>query len=72
MSTIEDVIGEYVNLQRSGGKLYGFCPFHEERFPSFTVDPWRQTFRCFGCGVQGTAHDFASLIEDDDRARNSG
>ena len=50
---IEDVIGEFVTLHRSGHFYKGLCPFHEERTPSFTVTPHRNMFYCFGCKKGG-------------------
>ncbi len=50
---IVDVIGEYINLKRTGRNYLGLCPFHSDRKPSFTVSEEKQIFRCFGCGVGG-------------------
>ena len=47
---IVEIIGESVVLKRSGRNFTGLCPFHQERTPSFNVNPERQIFRCFGCG----------------------
>lgn len=47
------VVGETVTLRRRGQKLWGLCPFHAEKSPSFSVDPARQLFYCFGCQVGG-------------------
>src|SRR5574344_2137319 len=55
---IEDVIGEFVTLHKSGRFFKGFCPFHEERTPSFTVTPYRNMFYCFGCKKGGNATTF--------------
>ncbi|MBK1735355.1 DNA primase [Halorhodospira abdelmalekii] len=52
------VIGERLPLRRAGVNFKVRCPFHEERTPSFTVSPDRQTYRCFGCGAYGTAIGF--------------
>ena len=52
-SNIVDVIGEYVDLKRSGSSFKGLCPFHNEKTPSFTVDDKKQLFHCFGCGAGG-------------------
>lgn len=57
------VIGDYTSLKRSGTRLTGLCPFHEERTPSFTVDPGRGLFHCFGCQVGGDVYAFLQLIE---------
>jgi DNA primase catalytic core len=55
---IEDVIGEFVTLHRSGRFYKGLCPFHEEHTPSFTVTPSRNMFYCFGCKKGGDAVTF--------------
>ncbi len=60
---IENVIGQYVNLQRKGKNLMGVCPFHAEKTPSFCVYPNNGSFYCFGCGAGGDAITFLRLIE---------
>lgn len=55
---IVQLIGQTVSLQRRGGKFVGLCPFHQEKTPSFNVDPVKQYFYCFGCKASGTAFDF--------------
>src|SRR5262245_54788958 len=56
---IVELVGCEVELKRRGRYFVGLCPFHEERTPSFNVDPVRQTFKCFGgCGEQGDAIDW--------------
>jgi DNA primase len=60
---IRDLIGETVALRRRGKKLWGLCPFHGEKTPSFSVDPDRQLFYCFGCRVGGNA--FTYLMKRD-------
>lgn len=50
---IAEYIGGFVTLKKAGINLLGLCPFHDERTPSFTVSPERQTFKCFGCGKGG-------------------
>jgi len=51
---IEDVVGEYVKLRKSGPSRYmGLCPFHSEKTPSFTVHVVHQFYKCFSCGVSG-------------------
>ncbi|MFZ1536908.1 MAG: DNA primase, partial [Chromatiaceae bacterium] len=58
---IVDIINRHVPLKRAGSLFSACCPFHEEKTPSFTVTPARQTYHCFGCGAHGNAIDF--LIE---------
>ena len=55
---IVEIIGEAVVLKRSGRNFTGLCPFHQERSPSFNVNPERQIFRCFGCGEGGDIFSF--------------
>ena len=55
---IVEVIGSYFPLKRAGANFKALCPFHQEKTPSFTVSPQRQTFHCFGCGVGGTVFRF--------------
>ena len=50
---IEDVVGDFVTLKRRGANLTGLCPFHNEKTPSFSVNPARNIFKCFGCGKGG-------------------
>jgi DNA primase len=51
---IEDVVGEYVKLRKSGPSRYmGLCPFHSEKTPSFTVHVVHQFYKCFSCGAGG-------------------
>ncbi|MBI3142682.1 MAG: DNA primase [Bacteroidetes bacterium] len=50
---IEDVVGDFVGLKRRGSNLLGLCPFHTEKTPSFTVNPARNFFKCFGCQRSG-------------------
>jgi DNA primase len=50
---IVEVISAYTDLRRSGTRFSGLCPFHDERSPSFSVDPQEKLYHCFGCGVGG-------------------
>jgi DNA primase len=62
-SDVVDVIGSYLQLKRAGAMWKGLCPFHNEKTPSFTVNPSRQTFKCFGCGEGGTVFSFVMKYE---------
>jgi DNA primase len=53
-----ELIGRFVTLRRAGVNWKGLCPFHAERTPSFTVNPQKRIFHCFGCGVGGDAFGF--------------
>ncbi|MBT3820606.1 MAG: DNA primase, partial [Nitrospinaceae bacterium] len=57
-SPIEDVVGEYLPLRKAGSTFKALCPFHEEKTPSFNVNPRMGIFKCFGCGVGGDAIKF--------------
>ena len=61
---IEEIISQYVNLNRRGKNLVGLCPFHNEKTPSFTVYPENGSFYCFGCGAGGDVFTFTKLIEN--------
>ncbi len=50
---IVEVVSAYTDLRRSGTRFTGLCPFHDERSPSFSVDPQEKLYHCFGCGVGG-------------------
>ena len=52
-SDIVDLIGSYFPLKRAGTSFRAVCPFHQEKTPSFHVNPARQSFHCFGCGAGG-------------------
>lgn len=60
---IEDVIGRYINLKRSGKNYIANCPFHNDKTPSFTVSPEKGLFHCFGCGKTGDVITFVMDIE---------
>ena len=60
---IVDLINQYVPLRRAGVNAKGLCPFHKERSPSFTVNPERQSFKCFGCSEGGDVITFLQKIE---------
>jgi DNA primase len=60
---IVEVIGTYFPLKRAGSNFKALCPFHQEKTPSFTVSPQRQSFHCFGCGVGGSVFRFVMDYE---------
>ena len=60
---IEDVVGQYVNLRRSGSNLFGLCPFHGEKTASFSVNPEKGIYYCFGCHKGGSVINFQMEIE---------
>ncbi|MBE6251016.1 MAG: DNA primase [Bacteroidales bacterium] len=66
---IEEVVGDFVTLKRSGANYQACCPFHNEKTPSFSVSPSKGIYKCFGCGKAGTAvgfvmeHESMSYVE---------
>lgn len=58
VADIVSVIGDYVELKRSGSNYIGLCPFHNEKTPSFSVSPSKGIFHCFGCGIGGDVISF--------------
>ncbi|MGG5358760.1 MULTISPECIES: DNA primase [unclassified Enterococcus] len=62
-TNIVDVIGQYVQLKKSGKNYLGLCPFHEEKTPSFSVAEDKQIFHCFGCGKGGNVFTFLQELE---------
>lgn len=61
---IVSVVGRYIQLRRAGTAWKACCPFHNEKTPSFHVNPARQSFHCFGCGVGGDAVKFIMMFEN--------
>ena len=55
---IEDVVGEFVRLKKAGTNYKGLCPFHDEKTPSFNVNPRMGIYKCFGCGAGGNVFQF--------------
>lgn len=55
---IEDVVGQYLHLNKSGKNLFAHCPFHTDVIPSFSVSPSKQIFHCFSCGRGGDVFRF--------------
>ena len=60
---IEDVVGQYVTLKRSGSNMFGLCPFHGEKTASFSVAPEKGIYYCFGCHKGGGAINFMMELE---------
>ncbi len=60
---ILDIVSEFVQLKRRGKNYFGLCPFHEEKTPSFSVNPSMGIFHCFGCGKGGNAISFIMEYE---------
>ena len=63
-SDIADVVSSYVHLTRKGNNLWGLCPFHNEKTPSFSVSPDKQIYHCFGCGKGGGVISFVMEMEN--------
>lgn len=61
---IEELIGRYVDLKRSGSNLMGRCPFHSEKTPSFSVSATKKMFFCFGCHAGGSVITFVQKAEN--------
>ena len=60
---IVQVVSRYVQLNPKGGRYWGLCPFHGEKTPSFSVNPQRQMYYCFGCHAGGSAITFVMEME---------
>ncbi len=60
---IVEVVSAHTDLRRQGARYVGLCPFHDERTPSFSVEPQEKLYHCFGCGVGG---DVIKFIEEKD------
>ena len=65
MNPLVDTIrskGFQMNEDKETGNYLGLCPFHKEKTPSFVVDPLKQRYYCFSCGVDGNQKDFLRHI----------
>jgi DNA primase len=60
---IVEIISTYLTLKKAGANYKANCPFHNEKSPSFMINPERQTFKCFGCGEGGDVFTFIEKIE---------
>lgn len=63
---VVEVVSSYLALKKAGANMKGLCPFHEEKTPSFNVNPERQIYKCFGCGKAGDAVSFIMEMERTD------
>ncbi len=63
---VVEVIGAYFPLKRAGANFRALCPFHQEKTPSFNVNPQRQIYHCFGCGASGDVFQFVMAYENTD------
>ena len=63
-----EIVGQYTELRKAGANYSGRCPFHEERTPSFSVNPAEKLYYCFGCGVGGNLFGFVQAKENLDFA----
>ena len=63
-SEISDVVSSYVTLTKKGSNLWGLCPFHNEKTPSFSVNQDKQIYHCFGCGKGGGVISYIMEIEN--------
>lgn len=60
---ILDIVGRYIDLKKKGKNHFGFCPFHDENTPSFSVQEEKQLFKCFSCGRGGNVFNFLMDLE---------
>lgn len=63
LADVVEIVGQTVQLKRTGNHFSGLCPFHQEKTPSFKVFPESQNFHCFGCDEGGTVFDFVMKTE---------
>lgn len=61
---IVEVVGDFVSLKKRGSNYIACCPFHNEKSPSFNVNPARQIYKCFGCGKAGDSVRFVMDVEN--------
>ena len=65
-TNIVDLVGARINLRRQGSKLVGLCPWHQDKRPSFSVDPVRQRYSCWVCDLHGDVFSFTMKMESVD------
>ncbi|MDX6615582.1 MAG: primase, partial [Solirubrobacterales bacterium] len=58
-----EIVSAYTDLRRAGTRFSGLCPFHDERTPSFSVDPQEKLYYCFGCEAGGDVFRFVQEKE---------
>lgn len=63
VAKVEEVVGDFVSLRRSGANYWACCPFHNEKTPSFSVNPAKGIYYCFGCHEGGSAVGFVMKLE---------
>lgn len=63
VSDIVDIVGDYVRLKKQGSNYFGLCPFHNEKTPSFSVNPSMGIYKCFGCSKGGNVYQFVMEME---------
>ncbi len=68
MADMVEIVGQYTQLKKAGANYSGRCPFHEERTPSFSVNPTEKLYYCFGCGAGGNLFGFVQAKENLDFA----
>ena len=61
---IVEVVSGYVDLKQKGRNFFGLCPFHNEKTPSFSVNPEKQIYKCFGCGAGGGSINFIMALDN--------
>lgn len=64
IAQITEVVGDYLSLNKKGQNYWACCPFHNERSPSFSVNPAKGIYKCFGCGKGGDSIGFVMEIEN--------
>ena len=62
-SDVVDIVSDYVRLKKRGSNYFGLCPFHNEKTPSFSVNPAMGIYKCFGCSKGGNVFQFVMEME---------